>query len=98
MRLLAADGRWTDAAALLTDRADALGEGDEAIAHRYRAASILLDQSDEARRAIDLLTSVVHARPDFVIAAELLRAAQRRLGESALGDRKSTRLNSSHRL
>jgi len=83
LRLLAQGGRWADAASLLTDRADALGDGDEAIAHRYRAASIMLDEGDEARRAIDLLTSVVHARPDFIIAAELLRAAQRRLGESA---------------
>ncbi|HWM88888.1 MAG TPA: hypothetical protein VNO33_23720, partial [Kofleriaceae bacterium] len=91
LRLLAADGRWSQVAALLTDRADALGDGDDAIAHRYRAACILLDsahelgdgETGELRRAVDLLTAVVHARPDFVIAADLLRAAQRRLGESA---------------
>jgi tetratricopeptide (TPR) repeat protein len=82
LRHLAGAGKWTEAAALLTDRADALG-GDQAIGLRYSAASILLDRTDDARRAVDLLTSTVHARPDFVIAAELLRAAQRRSGESA---------------
>ena len=101
LRLLAADGRWADAASLLADRADALGDGDQAIAYRYRAATMLLERPPRAvsgadepgqdqpgqdeideRRAVDLLTAVVHARPAFVIAAELLRAAQRRLGES----------------
>ncbi len=82
LRLLAADRRWSEAASLLADRAEALGDGDQATGYRYRAASILLDSGDESRRALDLLTAIVQARPDFLIAAELLRAAQRRLGEA----------------
>ncbi|HEY8144703.1 MAG TPA: tetratricopeptide repeat protein, partial [Kofleriaceae bacterium] len=82
LRLYAEDLRWEDAAELLAERATSAGDGDEAISLRYRAAAILLDKTEEVSRAVDLLTPVVNARPDFVIAADLLRAAQRRLGEA----------------
>ncbi len=82
VRLYAEDLRWEDAAELLAERAASGGDSDEAISLRYRAAAILLDKTEEVSRAVDLLTPVVNARPDFVIAADLLRAAQRRLGEA----------------
>ena len=82
-RVLAASGRWHDAAELLVERADAVGASDEAVALRYRAAAMLFDRTEEVSRAASLLTPVVNARPDFLIAGELLRAAQRRLGEAA---------------
>ena len=82
LRLYTEDLRWEDAAELLAERAASAGDGDESVSLRYRAAAILLDKTEEVSRAVDLLTPVVNARPDFVIAADLLRAAQRRLGEA----------------
>ncbi|HUS66305.1 MAG TPA: hypothetical protein VMZ28_17255 [Kofleriaceae bacterium] len=83
LRLLAEDIRWEDAADLLNERADQLGERDEAISLRYRAAGLLLDKTEEIRLAVELLTPIVAARPDFLIASDLIRAAQRRLGDAA---------------
>ena len=83
LRLLAEDIRWEDAADLLNERADQIGERDEAISLRYRAAGLLLDKTEEIRLAVELLTPIVAARPDFLIASDLIRAAQRRLGDAA---------------
>ena len=82
VRLFAEDLRWEDCAELLAERAASAGDGDEAISLRYRAAALILDKTEDVSRAVELLTPVVNARPDFVIAADLLRAAQRRLGEA----------------
>lgn len=79
--LLGGQGRHGDAAAVLEDRAAAIGPGDEATSARYRAALMLLDSGDEPAPAAEALRGVLELRGGFSGAADALEAAERRLGD-----------------
>ncbi|HWN67671.1 MAG TPA: hypothetical protein VNM90_08520, partial [Haliangium sp.] len=79
--LAASEGRFTDAATALEDRATALGDTPAATALRYRAAGLYLDAADEPATAAALFEGVMRAAPGLLPAQELLRAARLRMGE-----------------
>ncbi|MCG8420678.1 MAG: hypothetical protein MJE77_22390 [Proteobacteria bacterium] len=78
--LLASDRQYDEAARVLDDRAASAASGDEAIALRYRAATLLLDCADRPDRAAEALETIAAARPQFLAAAEKLDVVRRRSG------------------
>ncbi|HET6610371.1 MAG TPA: tetratricopeptide repeat protein, partial [Kofleriaceae bacterium] len=79
--LLAGFGRMDDAAAVMIERAEQVAPSPAATRLKYRAASILLEASDETARARALFDEVVAEAPDLLPAHELRRVAYRRLGD-----------------
>jgi hypothetical protein len=79
----AAAGRWAEAAQRWAARAEALPEGPERDACRFRAAAAFADQAGEAARAAPLLQAVVAARPGFAAAGARLERSLRALGDAA---------------
>ena len=72
--------RWDDAAALLEDRAQAVGTA-EASALRFRAAGFLLDCCEDPARAVELLAPLTEQNPEFGAAHEMLETAHRRMDD-----------------
>lgn len=83
-QLLAAARRddLADAATTLEERANSLGETQEAAALRLRAAQLALDAGD-ATRATGLLRRVEKALPGVSVISDLLNAARRRAGDAS---------------
>jgi hypothetical protein len=90
--LSAARGEWSDYAARLGERADLLGiaaartgkEAPEAEALRFRAAAALARDPGEAPRALEMLGSILDARPGFAGADLVAEQAARASGDVAL--------------
>jgi tetratricopeptide (TPR) repeat protein len=87
-RLLAAARRneLGDAAAVLEQRANQLGDTTEVASLRLRSAQLALDGGD-APRATALLEQVERALPDLGVVPDLLTAARRRAGDRPSGPR-----------
>jgi len=72
--------RWDDAAALLEERAAAVGVA-EAASLRFRAAGFMLECCEDPARTVEIIAPLTEAMPEFGAAQELLETAHRRMDD-----------------
>src|SRR5262249_7119022 len=77
------EGRWSDVAEAYTARAEALPDGAQKDALRYRAAALRQDEEGDPARAAELIAPVAAALPGYAGAALRLERAHRQLGDGS---------------